>query len=125
MQELRPGGRVSPQNRIERIKGGRVGGRSDKHARGPGPSFRTPRGTPQDNPGTEGYWTSPEMNQKHAKAFPGTERPAALREDNDTLQGSGLGNSTDISKQPGSGRITEKTSEEESSASSAGSSKPT
>lgn len=48
------------------------------------------------------------MNQKHAEASLGT------------LQGSGLGNSTGVSKQPGSGRTTEKTSGEEFPASSAG-----
>lgn len=31
-------------------------------------------------------WISPGMRQKHAKASPGTERPAAFREDNGTGQ---------------------------------------
>lgn len=84
-----------------------VGVRRNKHTGGQEPSFQAPQDTSQDNPGTKGSVGQP---RGEPDAYQGTERPAlsgktmALRKD--------LRWETSHSSQ-GSGRTTEKTSEEE------------
>lgn len=88
--ELRLGRTVTSEQNGENRRN-RVGVLRDEHAGGPGSSFQAYRAQFETILAPRAVWISPGRSQKHAKASPGTEGPAASREDNGTLKGSGLG----------------------------------